>query len=298
MKHYTIHYLELSNGETLAYRTAGNGDKTIILLHGNLSSSVHFTETMRELSKQFTVYAIDMRGFGDSTYNKPALSLHAFAKDIECFMNQLSIKTCSLLGWSTGGGVALEIAADLPSRINKVFLVGSVGLQGYLSLLAPSIPQVPMLPVMLTYHTSRNLMRWNPALQEVEYAIKYRDRSQAKELLAHLYREHPIPADEFNCYIESLFQQRNYSDVFYNLLEFNITNEGNGINNGSNRITLIQSPIVIIHGDHDKIVPLKTAHQTNNFFGEQAALYVLDSGHSVMTDAFDPFIQILIDELS
>ena len=61
MKQYEVKTLLLSNGETIAYRECGHGDKTIILVHGNMSSSVHFQTTMEALENDYKVYAVDMR---------------------------------------------------------------------------------------------------------------------------------------------------------------------------------------------------------------------------------------------
>ena len=95
MKQYEVKTLLLSNGETIAYRECGHGDKTIILVHGNMSSSVHFQTTMEALENDFKVYAVDMRGFGDSSYNSELNSLHDFSIDIQLWIK--AVRSASLL---------------------------------------------------------------------------------------------------------------------------------------------------------------------------------------------------------
>ncbi len=71
----------LQNGETHGYRYYPGGDKVIVLVHRNLASSKHFDTLMEVLPEEYTIYAIDMRGSGISTYNKPISSLRDFAEE-------------------------------------------------------------------------------------------------------------------------------------------------------------------------------------------------------------------------
>ena len=114
MKQYEVKKLSIGD-ETLAYRTCGAGE-TVVLIHGNMSSSVHWQTTMEQLEDKYRVFAPDLRGFGDSTYNHRFDSLRELAVDFERFLDEAGIDPCSLVGWSTGGGVVLEMAADLPKR--------------------------------------------------------------------------------------------------------------------------------------------------------------------------------------
>ena len=75
MKQYPVNTLTLKNGETIAYREAGKGEKTLLLIHGNMSSSVHWQPLMEALETEYRLVAPDMRGFGDSSYHKPFDSL-------------------------------------------------------------------------------------------------------------------------------------------------------------------------------------------------------------------------------
>src|SRR5690554_477461 len=131
MKQYDVKTFEATTGETLAYRETNTPGETVLLIHGNMSSSVHFQPLMEQLEKHFNVYAMDMAGFGDSSYNRTLNSLKDFSDDVKAFIEYKELHDIHILGWSTGGGVILEIAAEMPERIKQVFLLNSVGLQGY-----------------------------------------------------------------------------------------------------------------------------------------------------------------------
>ena len=85
---------------------------------------------MEKFEKDYTVYALDLRGFGDSSFENEINSLRDFAEDVELFIKALDLKNVYLCGWSTGGGVVLEVAADMPDRIEKELLLDSVGIKG------------------------------------------------------------------------------------------------------------------------------------------------------------------------
>lgn len=297
MKLYPLNFITLPNGETLAYRKAGNKGPHLILIHGNMSSSVHFTQTMDRLKERFQLYAPDLRGFGKSSYQRPSRSLRDLGQDVQLFMEAIAIPHAILLGWSMGGGVALEIAADIPQQIDQVFLVGSVGLQGYASVPTYPIPQYAVLPRLFMNQTRRGLVKWDPFLQKVESAIKTRDRKFLSKLLNTLYYRHKPAPNEFDLYLEAMYEQRNFSAIVNDLLEFNMTHHPNAFAPGSNRYPHITAPIVIIHGLKDIVVDAIQAQKMKAYFGNQAHLYLLDTGHAVMSNNFPEFIAILEKEL-
>ena len=130
MKQYELKKVTLKNGETLAYRETGAGEN-VLLIHGNMSSSVHWQTAMEQLEGKYHVVAPDMRGFGDSTYHNRFDSLKELAEDIAQFVDAVGLTTFYAVGWSTGGGVVLELAAELPGRVKKAVLLDTVPVTGY-----------------------------------------------------------------------------------------------------------------------------------------------------------------------
>ena len=107
MKDIKLKRITLPNGETLGYRHYAGGERVLVLVHGNLASSKFFAELIQALPDTFTVYAVDLRGSGTSTYNRPLDDLRDFAGDLKLFADALNLKTFDLLGWSMGGAVSL-----------------------------------------------------------------------------------------------------------------------------------------------------------------------------------------------
>ncbi len=290
MKQYPVQFLNLDNGETIAYRKAGNKGDTILLIHGNMSSSVHFQVVLEQLENDYEVYALDLRGFGDSSYHEPLNSLHDFAEDVKAFIKALHLENINLLGWSTGGGIALEVAADIPRKIKKVFLLDSVGLKGYPMFKKDEKGQ-PMLDKQISSREeiASDPVQVAPILNA--YATNNRDLLRAVWNGAIYNQVQPSPED-YEKYLDAIFKQRNLIDVDYSLVHFNMTHESNGVEEGNGRMDHILAPIIIFHGANDLVVPIDYAKDMKARFKDQAILIKFeDCGHSVITDNLDLFIK-------
>ena len=75
-------YIQLPNGETIAYQEREGGHKKILLIHGNMTSSVHWDLILEKMDPSYKLYAIDMRGFGRSTYHHQIRSIKDFSDDV------------------------------------------------------------------------------------------------------------------------------------------------------------------------------------------------------------------------
>jgi len=93
MKPFEEKTVELKNGETIFYRHKKGGSNTLILLHGNMNASDNWDMLMNELSTDFTIYALDMRGFGESSYNNEIESIKDLSDDLNDFSNQLKLSS-------------------------------------------------------------------------------------------------------------------------------------------------------------------------------------------------------------
>lgn len=109
------------------------GEHTVVFLHGNASSSRFFAELMAEIQEEYHAIAPDFRGFGDSE-RRPidaTRGLRDFADDVHALLSELDISSPSLVGWSTGGGVALQYAIDHPHGVDSLGLINPVPPYGY-----------------------------------------------------------------------------------------------------------------------------------------------------------------------
>ena len=92
-------------------------DRTVVLVHGNVSSSLFWQETMQDLPHDLRVIAVDLRGFG-GTEHAPidaTRGVRDFSDDLRATLDALGVPTAHLVGWSMGGGVVMQYALDHPA---------------------------------------------------------------------------------------------------------------------------------------------------------------------------------------
>lgn len=100
------------NGRTLHYETFGSG-RPLVLIHGFAGSTYTWRKIIPLLSDNFTIYALDLPGFGLSDKSPDAgYDLHSQARAVVDFTNALKVHGMTLVGHSMGGVIA-AIAAEL-----------------------------------------------------------------------------------------------------------------------------------------------------------------------------------------
>ena len=117
------------------YLEAGEPDAApVVFLHGNIASSLFWDETLAALPATFRGIAYDMRGFGGTEPGPidATRGMGDFVDDLTALLDALSIATpVHVVGWSTGGLVAMCFAADHPARVASLTLVDSVSPYGF-----------------------------------------------------------------------------------------------------------------------------------------------------------------------
>ena len=125
MFEYEQEYITTSRLKIAYYRAGQEHEKKLLLIHGNLSSSVFFLPLLPVLSQHFDTVIPDLRCFGHSQ----ALAVDAtrgfkdFSDDLLSLVNALDWNTCNLFGWSLGGGVAMEFTKAHSHRVEKLALL-------------------------------------------------------------------------------------------------------------------------------------------------------------------------------
>jgi pimeloyl-ACP methyl ester carboxylesterase len=115
-------YIKINN-INLWYEMKGSG-QPFILLHGNGESHKIFDILIEELSKKYTVYAIDSRDHGKSTRTNK-LNYEILTDDIFSFIAELKLEKPILYGFSDGGIVGLLLASKFPDLLSRLIISGA-----------------------------------------------------------------------------------------------------------------------------------------------------------------------------
>ena len=110
------------NGINLYYETHGSG-RPMILLHGGLGSGEMFGPILPTLAERHQVIAVDLQGHGRTADIDRPIDIRLMADDIAALIDQLGLEKPDVVGYSLGGGVALQTAAKYPDKIGKLVAV-------------------------------------------------------------------------------------------------------------------------------------------------------------------------------
>lgn len=107
------------------YETYGSG-RPLLLLHGNSQSINAFKNQISDLSKKYTVIAVDSRGHGNSKdFSFGQLKYEKFAEDMVHLLDSLNLPKADVLGWSDGGIIGIIMALKHPAHIGKLAVMGA-----------------------------------------------------------------------------------------------------------------------------------------------------------------------------
>ena len=121
----------LEDNSYIRFKKIGKG-QPILLLH-TFRNRLEYSDKLGELLKtRFTVYSIDLPGFGDSPINKDTIyNLDFFNKSIVNFIKNLQIKNLVIAGESIGANLAASVSVSIPGVIKKIFMFNPYDYDSY-----------------------------------------------------------------------------------------------------------------------------------------------------------------------
>jgi pimeloyl-ACP methyl ester carboxylesterase len=117
-----------ANGVKLHYLDYGTaGCRPMLCIHGGAAHAHWFDFVAPGFSPDYHVFALDLRGHGDSAWADPhTYSFKIYAEDINAFLEKLDLSDVVLIGHSMGGMISLIHAATHPGRISRLVIVDSI----------------------------------------------------------------------------------------------------------------------------------------------------------------------------
>jgi pimeloyl-ACP methyl ester carboxylesterase len=111
------------NGLSMYYEIHGEG-QPLVLLHGAFSAiGTSFGKILPGLAKTRQVVAFELQGHGRTADIDRPLSIEGMMEDVAAALPQLGIKQADVLGYSSGGSVALHFALRHPEMLRKLILM-------------------------------------------------------------------------------------------------------------------------------------------------------------------------------
>jgi len=268
----TPHSFILKDGRKLAYREAGSGD-ALVLLHGWSMSSAVFAEAFPFFQDRFRVLAPDLRGHGDSDPG-PGYSLDALAGDLSEWLQGLRLCDIRLLGWSLGGQIALTLAQNIPSHINRLILQSSTPKFAAGEDWEAGLPEGQIRA--MARNLERNYRRTMGDFFSLQFAEEEMGKSRFWQVVDFAVRAGKLPAPAVALAALKTLADEDQRSML-------------------SRLTL---PVLVAHGDQDRITPVAAGRYMAGHLpaGEFAA--IKECGHAPFlsrpTEAFSLWREFLL----
>jgi pimeloyl-ACP methyl ester carboxylesterase len=123
------HYAEV-NGTKLHYVAAGTKGTPVLLAHGFPETWWTFRKLIPLLAASHRVYAVDLRGFGDSDNGPGAYDSKTSAEDLHLLIEQLKVGPLHLTGQDISGATVFRLATRHPDDVLS-FTAIEMGLPGF-----------------------------------------------------------------------------------------------------------------------------------------------------------------------
>lgn len=240
------------------------GQKTIILLHGLGATSDSWQYQWPVLARAgYRVIAPDFEGFGQTEYNRGAMTVKSMADDIYDLLKELRIQKVNLCGLSMGGAVAQQFALDHPVITDKLILSNTaahfMSRKGGLLYFFPRYIFFRVTPPIVRAKVIAKIIFPFPEQKE------YRD-----EFIDEIMQAHPGA----------------YMKAAANLIKFDMRDA----------IHRIKAPTLIISGKLDKTTPLYLQEFLRQEI-KDAKHIVLEGGHVTSIDSQDEYNKEILDFL-
>lgn len=114
---------QICNGVRLFFLEKGQGDLTFLCVHNTGGDHRLFIPQLNFFSQFGRVIIPDLRGHGKSDKPKQKYSIEAYGDDLVCLCKELSLHHIVVMGSSTGGNVALDLACRYPNLIKAAIMI-------------------------------------------------------------------------------------------------------------------------------------------------------------------------------
>jgi pimeloyl-ACP methyl ester carboxylesterase len=275
-------YLSGSDGTRFHIQQCGDASvATCLFIHGFGEGGYVWTEFMPVLGPLCRTLAIDLRGHGDSAWDREGnYSTRTHLADVVCMMDALELDRCILIGHSMGGNIAIHLAAEYPLRI-----MGLVAVDAGPDLVSSSMAH-------LHSQFAASIRTYKSVSEYASWLIAQRPLT-SPELLDRIARAalRPDVRGGFQLKCDPAIGKHGYrsesstdtNEPLWNLLE------------------KILCPVLVVRGAGSAILPRAVAEKMLKILAHGYITDVPFAGHAVMTDnprdfakAIYPFVEALL----
>ena len=235
--------------------STGAGSPVLLIMGLGLSGGAWW-RTVPVLAKSFRVVTFDNRGVGRSNSATYSFTTEAMAADAVSVLDSAGIEKAHVYGISLGGMVAQQLAVRHPQRVRSLVLGATHS--GGPRVVAPedcatdffrrrsTLPQEEAAWASVPYNYGPDCRRRHPAriAEDIEQRVR-----------------HPFPAGAYRAQLCAA-----------------------QLHNASRRLRRIEVPTLIVHGRHDRVIPVANAQLLADAIPHARVRILQRSGHMYPTE--------------
>jgi len=256
-----MNFIEVDGIKT-AYVDRGEGD-ALVLLHGLGGDHKEFDLFIPVFTRYFRVLAVDLPGHGQTMMPDKIYTPYDHAQHIISLLDKLRIRKVNVLGLSMGGAIAIELALNYPERIRKLILVST----------SARIAKSPGESV---------IMRWIKAYEEGGWEAYFNEEIKSIFHPNFLKKNY-----EAIMKLKDAWKERKFDTIIWAV---------KGLENWdkTDKLSKINIPTLIIHGDSDMIIPVDEAKILHKKVSTSKLHIFEEAGHAAILEKYNQFIDITL----
>lgn len=271
------------------YLEAGEGDSTLVLVHGIGASYLTWQPVVQPLAERHRVLVLDLIGFGFTPPHGRKTTVQRSAELLNDFIEVMTDQPVTLIGNSMGGLVSMLAAVDRPELAKKLVLVNTA------------------LPVVSVRSISRDRQRLVlpllPLLGNSAARYYYHERSPEDEVDDTLRLVLSNGASVDPLYRAAAIEMaRARREMEWSIHAFTEAARSIAVELASQRrfrrlMHHVSQPTLLIHGTEDKVVPPRSAWWAAKERPDWAFEMIEDMGHTPHIEDPDLFTSLVEDWL-
>lgn len=259
------------NGIKTHYHEEGKENiQKVVLIHGSgpgVSAFANWRLVIPRLSETLHVFAPDIVGFGQTEkVKKNQYTLDFWVNHLISFIEEVSNEPVILVGNSFGGALSLHVAHRRPDLVNKLILMGAVGIQH-----------------KITYGLDR-VWGYEPSIESMRELIEmfsYDEKAAQDEELVRLRYEASMEPETREAFKTMFFDNRQERADELALPE--------------EEIKKIETPTLLFHGINDQIIPFEETSYRFLQLIPSAELHLFNEcGHWTQIEKTEEFIEHIL----
>lgn len=233
---YKTYFIDLPGNCRVAYIDEGSAENTLLFIHGLANYIPVWKKNIDELRKYYRCIAIDLPGNGLSDQNNHDFSMHFFAECVYNFIEAIQLKNLCIVGHSMGGQIAMTTLLDHPGCAGSLVLCAPAGMEKFSAMeKAMFFSSIHLLDFFSSDEHS---------LRHTIESSFYHHHKQAEGIIKEL-------TDLMKTYKLNYYRKM-IEACIKAMLEETV----------HDKLHLIQTPTLVIFGNHDALIPNKIIHHT------------------------------------